>query len=167
MTASDVVEEDTASVADPPEDAAIDRQRRFDAMASCLTDKGFTTEVGSDGLTTQVMEEQQEAYFEANQQCQQQVNVELGTDPATTVFTEEQLGEQYDSLLDVGECLSTAGYPVSDPPSREVWIESALLVQDALQETQLGENRAMDLPWNPYDGIDSVAAAELCPIPLP
>lgn len=157
----------TADVVAPPQDAATDRQRRFEAMADCLTEKGFTSEVSSDGVTTQMTEEQEEAFQEANQQCQQEVNAELGTDPATAVLTQEQLGEQYDALLDVSECLSTAGYPVSAPPSREVWVESALLVQDALKEAQPGENRAMKLPWNPYDEIDSVAAAEQCPIPLP
>jgi len=160
-------EEGTAGVVAPPQDAATERQRRFEAMAGCLTDKGFTSEASSDGVTTQVTEEQVEAFHEAQQQCQQEVNAELGADPATAVLTPEQLGEQYDVLLDVSECLSAAGYPVSAPPSREVWVESALLVQDVLQEGRQGENRAMDLPWNPYDEIDSVAAAEQCPIPLP
>lgn len=166
-TAPEDANQDTVDVAGPPQDAASERQRRFEAMAACLTDKGFTSEVGSGGLMTEVTEEQQDAYLDANQQCQQEVSAQLGTDPATTVFTEDQLGEQYDALLDVAECLSTAGYPVSDPPSREVWVESALVVQDALQEAQVGENRAMDLPWNPYDDIESVTAAEQCPIPLP
>lgn len=157
----------TTAVGGTPRDAAMDRQQRFEAQAACLTDKGFTSVAGPDGVMTEVAEDQDEAFMEASQQCTQHVDAQLGPDPAAAVLTEDELGEQYDALLGVRDCLVTAGHPVSDPPSRETWIASALLVQDALQEAKPGDNRAMDLPWNPYDDIQSVAATEQCPIPIP
>lgn len=62
-------------------------------MAGCLTDKGFTSEAGSGGVTTEVTEEQEESFLEARQQCQQEVSADLGPDPAAAVLTDEQLGE--------------------------------------------------------------------------
>lgn len=149
----------------PSQDAGRARLERFEAQATCLTDLGFASVAGSQGVQTEMTNDQADAFQAASEQCQKEVAERLGPDPAAAVLTEEQIGQRYDELLGVRDCLLGAGYPVTDPPSRQTWVSSYVLVQDVLQEAESGENRELNLPWNPFDEISSVDAVAQCPIP--
>lgn len=148
-----------------PEDPARARLQRFEAQAECLTEQGFTSTASSDGVQTSVTTDQTDAFEAASTLCQERVEAELGPDPAAAVLTEEQLGERYDELLDVQECLAEAGYPVTEPPTRESWVAASVVIQDVVGQAQPGEIHEIDLPWNPFDEVQSIEAMELCPIP--
>lgn len=92
-----------------------------EAMAQCLTENGFPSDVQDGGVRTMVAEGQDEAKAIASYRC----SVEYPLDPKYEVsLTESQLKilyEYYTGTLTA--CLEGLGYFVSDPPSETVFID--------------------------------------------
>lgn len=87
---------------------------------------------------------------------------QFGYDQAPPPITREEAEATYVEMLDVATCVRNLGFPVSDPPSEQTYVDD------------LVSNR---FPWNPYDAIwdglrnnqlnlsDLAEAEAKCPIP--
>lgn len=129
-------------------------------MAACLEAKGWQMEVnldnsysvGGDGIP----EEQVEQYFTDQDDCRRQ----LGHDQPLPPMTRAQAEVYFEHLLAVADCVRDEGYPVGEPPSRQVAVEA--LMQPTID---LG-----DWPYGPLheSGISPLELEALyaaCPLP--
>lgn len=79
----------------------------------------------------------------------------VGPFPEIVPTTREELSALYDLNLEAKECLEARGVTVSDPPSREQWIEDNLRVPGP------GEPG----PWSPFNSLAAHPHIEACPEP--
>jgi hypothetical protein len=100
----------------------------------CLRSFGFDGEIQEKSLAilSDVPEEQFDRYMEVGEICRKRLFAKLGV---PEVYTEEDLLKQYSALLYVRECMLAEGYPVGDPPSPEVFVETYGAI------------------WHPYTGV--------------
>lgn len=87
-----------------------------------------------------------ETFLRINTSClEQRPEVE----PAPT--TREEISALYDLNLKAKKCLEARGVTVSEPPSREQWIEDFKSVEEG--------------PWSPFDDPAAFAYVDECPDP--
>lgn len=100
--------------------AILDRQ---EFKLECFREHGFDGEIDDDmGILTDVPPDQQDRFFEINELCREAVAGEFGlTFGEPTV---EELTIAFRSYLYVRECMILEGYPVDEPPSLDVYIQS-------------------------------------------
>lgn len=125
-------------------------------MVQCMGDKGWDVKVHPDGgLEANYPNDQAERYIGDNEQCRE----ETGFGRSSPV-TAEQAAKIYDELLRVADCVRALGYDVSEPPSKQAYVEGLMNGR---------------LPWHPYsnvfeDGPNEAARRQLndkCPIHEP
>lgn len=110
-------------------------------MEWCMAELGFTVTPHEDGAGYgyEGIAEQEAAMDAAFAACDE-TRYRSGHYDPDRYFTDEYLSLSYDNRLDVAECLREAGFEISDPPSREVFIE-----QTAQQRLSVWEP-LMDVP---------------------
>jgi hypothetical protein len=109
--------------------------------SECLNENGFDTDVQFGGVGGVIPEEQMETYKIAQYVC----DVQYPVDPIySQELSEDQRGSLYDYYADKATpCLKDLGYEISDPPSRDVFIEK--------YSTGV---------WNPYDAVNASSTNE-------
>lgn len=122
-------------------------------MEWCMAELGFTVTPYEDGAgySYEGIAEQEAAMDAAFAACDE-ARYQSGHYDPDRYFTEEYLSLSYDDRLEVAECLRDAGFEISDPPSREVFVE-----QTAQQRLTVWEPM-LDVPLN-----RSAAAERQCP----
>ncbi len=70
------------------------------------------------GWTADYPPDQTEAFKVALQQCE----FDIGVLPPPEPLTPEEAGAEYDRQLAIADCLRTNGYPVSEPPPRDLYV---------------------------------------------
>jgi len=126
----------------------------YEFVLECMEWYGFAGEVDprtGEGLVFDHAPEATDQFVAAITDCSNAWRRVAGM--PTELPGRDELAEMYDRFMAVQECLEENGFPVADPPTREVFVEA-------------------DSAWHPYDalylsdGIDpeTVEAAELaCP----
>lgn len=118
----------------------------------CLAPKGWDVNTSGDGFRSTVPAEQHDRYELDNATCRAQL--EFGT------FATPAMGAGwYDQVVASADCLRGLGYPISEAPSRETYVEQ-------LVEWQLPD-------WDPYAEVFTAAggpsgvrdAQSACPAP--
>ena len=120
-------------------------------MQECMAAKGWTVEVLPDGqgIVSDVPPEQAPQRRAALDECSD----EHGFSDPPPPQTPEQLRDNYAALLDTAECLRGEGHVIEDPPSEEVFVETA------------------GAAWHPYTSVDVTdmdewyRLNEVCPQP--
>lgn len=89
----------------------------------CMTELGWEVTANSDGtgVTYEGTAEQEVAMNTAFQACRDAIAFDIND-----LLNEDFLSLRYEDRLQVAHCLREAGYTVTDPPSREVFIEQRL-----------------------------------------
>ena len=107
---------------------------RQETKLACIRSFGFAAELdlGDLGIVVDLPPEQQDEYFEVLDICRRRLFAELGV---SEVPSREELTAHYRAYLYVRECMIAEGYPVDDPPSLEVYVES------------------LGAAWHPYDAV--------------
>ena len=110
-------------------------------MVECLADEGFSVRAAGDGgiLFDEVPIEQEGAKRMADAVC----SLRYWPNPYETASKtpREPAKALYDYLVDTAApCIQGRGIAVSEPPSKEAWVEAAARGQDA---------------WSPYDSFTS------------
>ncbi|WP_162802753.1 hypothetical protein [Ornithinimicrobium avium] len=131
---------------------ARDRREQAELMSTCLTDLGFPTRMREDGSFEigEVVADQQASLDEAITTCTEQV----GRGSSSRTPSEAELSTLYDLMLEGRECLLDHGYSISQPPTRETFIE-----------TYLASYEGGTLPWIPWMDINDPESVNLCPQP--
>lgn len=166
-TRSEDVAPGDSAPADDTSSSLIDRSNEdelmrawMEAKAQCHTDQGFPATLQPDGgIATPVAPGQEDDYLAVSELCDEIVTEQRGPAPVDVFFTEDELSVMYDLLLERAECLDEAGYPVTEPTSRERYIEQTL---------SLYEGAADVVPWSPSADIPPSSgpdALEQCPVP--
>lgn len=125
------------------------------AFIQCMADRGFEVELGDpadgDSVRSDVSAEQRPAYMAATEECDMVVGI-LPSEPLTS----EEISAEYDRQLGIAQCLREIGYPVTDPPSRELYVADY--------------NSPEGLHWEAYLAVldtmtrqDYLNAAAVCP----
>lgn len=141
----------------PPIGPVADVERAFEAYFACMTDRGWQVtrtggEVWNGGAHISVPEEQEEVFEIDDQACMRESGRSaLG---APTVSAEDAAA-LYDLLLPVADCVRRLGYPVTDPPSKQSFVDNLV---------------AYPIPsWHPYSEavkLGKLADVEKnCPVP--
>lgn len=100
--------------------------------AKCLVDHGFpvTTVPPGDGISfDSVAADQIDLALDVFYACQEGLNL-----PVPVPADQEQIEERYSFLLELRDCVENQGYPTTNPPSLDVFVDSW-----------------NDRPWSPYD----------------
>lgn len=126
------------------------RREHHVQLHECLVAAGYEMELveAEDGsgydLTSEVEYDFDEVFGQIDA-C----NDEIGHPPPPP-STDEELRVEYEYRLEDYECLTAAGYPITDPPSFSAYLES---------------HRTTGIVWNPYEQLQPVPAAalEACP----
>lgn len=115
------------------------QQEEFQAaLQSCLDGAGWDKTVTPDGGIKEPFTGAEYDRFRENlHECYTQMGYPVAP---TTTLSPEFLGTLYDRQLDVAACLKSKGEEVSDPPTRDLYIETA---NDP--ESTAG--------WSPYDVV--------------
>jgi len=118
----------------PPGAVRASIRERQEFELECMRSFGFDGEIQEKSLAilSDVPEEQFDRYLEVGEICRKRMLAWLGVPEEKT---EEDRLKQYSALLYVRECMLAEGYPVDDPPSPEVWVESGGAI------------------WHPYTGV--------------
>lgn len=156
-------DDSTASSAAAP---SIDRLNQdalmrqwVEAKAQCHTDNGFPAVAMPDGgIETNVAPGQDEDYNRVTEQCDAQVRAQLGPPPVDIPFTAEELSARYDLLLEQKTCLESDGYTVTEPSTRQTYIDKS-------QRVAAGDFSQENIPWDPLRDINDPVAQEQCPSP--
>lgn len=94
----------------------------FAEIIPCMRHRGFvlTTNDPRDGpgWEADFPPDQTEAFKAALHECE----LEIGVLPRPEPATPDEAGAEYDRQLAIADCLRTNGYPVSDPPSRDLYV---------------------------------------------
>lgn len=151
-TSPPVEEGDASGPVPDPDAVARDRRERAELMAACLNDLGFPTQMREDGSfeVGEVVADQQDSLEEAITTCTQQV----GQGVNSRIPSEAELSTLYDLMLEGRECLMELGHSISQPPTRETFVETYLASYDG--------GRA---PWSPWMDLDGPEPMEVCPQP--
>ncbi len=107
---------------------------RQETKLACIRSFGFAAELDQTdlGIVADLPPEQQDEYFDVLDICRRRLFAELGV---SEVPSREELTAHYRAYLYVRECMIAEGYPVDDPPSLEVYVESH------------------GAAWHPYDAV--------------
>jgi hypothetical protein len=126
------------------------------AVVACLQDRGWSDtaeDAGGQGITNDTLPESQRSAFSGDlAECE----TRAGPQPGAEAVTPQRAGQIYDQLVVTRQCLEGLGYSISDPPSRNTFIDDYL------------GGRA---PWHPYLDLPELDAAALqtatteCPQP--
>lgn len=115
----------------------------FVALAACLREAGWDAVLDPSGQgvsVDSVTGEQRPAFMRARAACTESV----GEPPTVAPLTEAEIRDRYAYLLAARDCLLALGYPVSEPPSEDVFVDS----------WSTG-------PWSPYaDIVDALTPDE-------
>lgn len=109
-----------------PEHVDVIRERDNDdylTIHQCLEGRGFPmTQTGEDRFEISVPEEQTDAFNIAQHTCELEYPIDSETQHAP--YNEEQIGRVYDwQTGEARECFEAHGINVSDPPSRQQFID--------------------------------------------
>jgi hypothetical protein len=119
------------------------------ARADCLNEKGWDVELSENGeISISLPEAQTRLYREDDTQCLKDVGIDENRS-----LTEKEWDDTYDAYLAGAECLIEAGWPITSPPSVEVF--------RGTYDTD---------PWLPWVEVpeDQMATAfRKCPMPDP
>ncbi|HLV57318.1 MAG TPA: hypothetical protein VKY81_00340 [Natronosporangium sp.] len=119
----------------PDEEAGIDRS--YLAMARCLRDKGWDAYATEEGWGASGIPHAQSDQYDADEnECR--TSTGIGEVPPPEI-TEEEAAELYDVLLGVADCMRDLGFAVSEPPSRQAFVEDVVT-------TTIPD-------WHPYDVV--------------
>lgn len=121
-------------------------------LGECASDAGFPVKLlpAGDGLEIgELNDSQWQDYLAAMDVCYEEYG---DRPPGIEPLTEEGVGGYYDLLMEQWACLSRAGFPVREMPSRETWVASYLVGGDDAP-----------LPLAETNRVD--AAYEACPQP--
>lgn len=110
-------------------------------LAQCIESAGFVVEVDQGGLMARPGVTQQARYREVMAFCEQAA-VDSGLVGPLLPPDEEELAARYEAAMWTYDCLEAAGFPVPDPVSLDVYIESG------------GSG------WHPYNAISPGVYAE-------
>lgn len=140
-----------------PDPTATSAAERFNtplelarARTECLQEKGWDSELDEETaqIYTPVPDGDDRAFDEDDAACFE----ELGVDPDRDL-TSSEFDTLYEQYIDGMDCLTDAGYDVSEPPSRQVFEET--YDSDAW------------VPWTEVGDDEIDAALERCPMPPP
>lgn len=143
---------DEPPVAGPEHAAAIAQAKLeyVEAMVVCLQLRGFDVSVNDDGNGISSRNVGIVEYFKQSDECEGELVAAGRIEPPATASREYFEGA-YEYNLTVKACLEAEGYTVSEPPTKDSYVESQ------------GEN------WVPYDAVVTNSLAEweeinrLCP----
>lgn len=118
-------------------------------LVSCVESGGFAVEldVSAGSISASPGHDQMERYQEVLRTCKEAA-FESGLVARYSERTPEELELWYDAFLIAQECLGEHGFPTSDPPSLDVYVESG------------------GAAWHPYEALspNAIAAVEpICP----
>ncbi|HIE21851.1 MAG TPA: hypothetical protein EYP73_04560 [Acidimicrobiia bacterium] len=118
-----------------------------------MTRKGFKATVLEDGgVWIDFPNEQREAELAAATQCQEELVAAGITPDPRQPPSEELLRLDYERELAIVECLADNGYPVSEPPSWEAYLE--------MRTAELAEEE--EIPhWDPLEEVEKTGSEEL------
>ncbi len=118
----------------PPGVVRVGILERQEFKLECMRSFGFDGEIQEKSLAilSDVPPEQFDRYMEVGEICRRRLFAKLGVPEKKT---EEDLLKDYSALLYVRECMLAEGYPVDDPPSPEVFVETYGAI------------------WHPYTGV--------------
>lgn len=135
-----------------PEVVVREGREQAELMSACLTDLGFPTQMREDGSFEigEVVADQQNSLDEAITTCTEQV----GRGSNARIPSEAELSALYDLMREGRQCLIEHGYTISQPPTRETFIESYLAAY-----------QGADAPWSPWMDINDPESVELCEQP--
>jgi hypothetical protein len=121
-------------------------------MSQCLRDKGWDVTVADGKLDATYPTSQEASYQHDIRVCHDELGYRMVAIPSR-----EDAGQAYDTLLDVSRCLGEHGYAVSQPPSRDSYM-------DALTKGRI--------VWHPYSAALQSANPPMlsdleraCPVP--
>lgn len=120
-------------------------------IADCLRDEGFNVRMEGTALVTEVPPEPEEVFNAAVDSCTLRYFPPQGSDRPSG----EDLEARYENLLQVGECVSGAGYEVPTPPTVESFVDSGGTNWDPFDLLQppfdisLADYQALDARCNP------------------
>lgn len=121
-----------------------------DRVMACMRDAGYeVTPLGDGSYEINVGSESEDA-FAAADRIEAACGDAVGPYPTPAPITPDEASALYDANLEAKQCLESQGVVVSEPPSRETFIEAYLGMTVA--------------PWSPYDGVGSSYDA-VCPQP--
>ena len=129
----------SGEAAQPTPTKTVDDSKVNSAMYDCLLDRGFAVTRGEDGTIqfTDPKDEQFSAYEQANRDCHSSL-VSQGLLPGGST---DALRAEYAALTAWHKCLVTAGFPLADWPTEEVFVEADgdFNVLDATAPVQVAE----------------------------
>lgn len=118
-----------------------------DRMVACFRDEGLEVAVGGEiGGGWQL---EPGTSGGSTQDVMRRCNERIGT-PQIAPPSPEEASQLYDLTLEMAACLEARGVEVSEPPSREAWVETTLADRPA---------------WTPYDDAGAYTAANLAACP--
>lgn len=142
--------------------ASVDRQHEAalgaewtDRWLSCMRDLGFTVTIGDDGGYS-FEGGSADAISASVAACNERAGPEVTYAP----ITPEEASHQYDLELAAKACLEEQGLAVSEPPSREEYIDRVLASN--------GRTGAVDGgPWQAFMSVhgDWIRWEKVCPLP--
>lgn len=137
------------------ESFTAERREFYSHVAACMTDLGVpmrlsTTGDGIEPVSHEGRDAQADASASAYSVCSEQAGGYPEMPPPPTA---EELGRLYELNLDVLACLEDNGFPSTDPPSREVYVQ-----------TYLASYSGGSAPWSPYVE-PTPRTLEMCPEP--
>lgn len=112
-------------------------------LVTCVESAGFDVEISDGGLLAKPGS--QESHYRTALAACEEAAIASGLVRPLEPPDEAELSAWYDAFMLSYECLVREGYPVSEPPSRDSYIESD------------GRN------WHPYDRISGSDVESLCP----
>ena len=116
-------------------------------ILTCVKGAGFDVELVDGGLLATPAPEQRDLYRETLAACEKSA-IDRGLVGPLLPPSHEELAAWYEALTWTHDCMAAAGYPVSDPPSLDLYVESNGRV------------------WHPYDvlPVEKIPVVErVCP----
>ncbi len=93
-------------------------------MRSCLSEAGYDVTVYDDGsIGIKLPDSQMPAYDDATHEC----SVKFGYDKMPNLTT-DQRADLYDQTMALVDCLEEQGYPITDVPSKQAFIDGTEFV---------------------------------------
>ena len=90
--------------------------------ASCMAERGYAVELdGRGGSRFDIPAGQEAEATAADEACSAKASAVLGP---SRVPTEEELLDRYEFLLEMKTCLEAEGYDISEPPSRDSFVDA-------------------------------------------
>ncbi len=121
----------------PPSDGVVDVGAEYRAFGECMRDKGWDVTVREGSVSVDDTAPGQRAIAAEDAAVCQEMLVETGVSPdPSKPPSEERVRAVYDETLEYRACLVENGYPVSEVPSFEAYLDARL-------------NGSEDDGWNP------------------